>query len=697
MKSIIVLLPLLLSSYFLGQDIVVDPQDVTIKRDNWGIPHIYGEKDIHVAYGLAYANAEDAFVQMQEMFIIAKGFNGRYKGKEGAKTDYMLHALNIPENIDKLYDSQISYEFHNYLTAYCQGVNHYADQHPKEVFIKKLFPITPKDVLQGYAFFIAIESHVDKALKYIFNEEKITSQEIATDLSKGSNGMVISGNKMTSGKTTLMMNPHLPMYGLGSLFEAHLVSEEGLNIHGAVWHGGVSCLLGVNENLGWTSTTNNVDKNDTYVLEMHEKNPLLYKNDGNWLDLEMKKQKLKVKILGITIPVKKKMYTSVFGPTFKTDYGTYSIAYTCYERIMGAEQYFLMNKASNLQEFKDLFKMQGIPDENFIYGDRKQNIYMINNAPMSWKLEEYDYNGLLPGNISSTQWSGFQLLGPEKMVQFENPFCGYLYNCNHNPQWASSPCYEMPDSLLAVNYFNDWKKDNNRSLTIKNFLTEKEGEKISLEELKEMKYTQQLPANGPILSIYRELMQCKDKKEFKEYDYLYKELEGWDFDFNKESKAGTVFTLVTRYIWDNTNSGREILYEAPTYSDSVYLETLKYTKTYLDKHYNGQVIPLKDILKHQRGDVTIGIGGFADVLSLIYPLEQEDGTLKAYLGENVTMFIQFGEDDIIIESVVPYGSSNRPESKHYTDQMDLFTGQKLKRVYLKEVDVLPTIVETYHP
>ena len=696
MKSLFVLLFFCSVSAF-AQDLAINPEDVTIKRDNWGIPHVYGEKDVHVAFGLAYANAEDAFIEMQEMFIIAKGLNGVYNGKEGVKTDFMLHSLNIPQKVDELYAGQVSYEFQQYLEAYCQGVNHYAKQYPKKVILKNVFPLTPKDVLQGYAFFIAIESHVDKALQEIFDEKKITSKEIATDLSKGSNGMVIASQKMTSGKTTLMMNPHLPMYGLGSLFEAHLVSEEGLNIHGAVWHGGVSCLLGVNEYLGWTSTTNNVDKNDTYILEMHPKKKNRYTIDSTWFDLEVKKQKLKVKILGINIPVKKKMYTSLMGPTYKTNHGTYSVAYTCYDRIMGAEQYFLMNKATNLAEFKALFEMQGIPDENFIYGDRKQNIYMINNAPMSWKLSCYDYTKLLPGNRSSTQWSCFQLLGSKKMLQFENPFCGYLYNCNNNPQWASSPCYEHPDSLLAANYFNDWKNDNNRSLSIKNFLIEKEGEKISLEELKEMKYSQQLPANGPFLNIYYELMSYKDSIDFLPFDYIYREMENWDYDFNKESKAGTIFTLLTKYIWDNTGSGREILYSKPSYEKQVYQDALTFTHDYLAKYFEGKVIPLEDILKHKRGEVSIGIGGFADVLSLIYPVQEDNGILKAYLGENITMFIQFGEDDIIIESVVPYGSSNDPESKHYTDQMEMFTNQQLKRVYLEEENILPTIVETYHP
>jgi acyl-homoserine-lactone acylase len=181
-----------------------------------------------------------------------------------------------------------------------QGANRYAEKHPQEILVKNLFPINGKDIIKGYAFFVAVESHVDKAIKTILSDE-IAEIDLATDLSKGSNGMVISGEMMEDGKTTLMMNPHLPMYGLASMFEAHLVSNEGLNIHGAILHGGVSCFLGVNENLAWTSTTNNIDKNDTYQLEINPENKLQYSVDGKWLTLTEKKQKLKAKILGVLI------------------------------------------------------------------------------------------------------------------------------------------------------------------------------------------------------------------------------------------------------------------------------------------------------------------------------------------------------------------------------------------------------------
>ena len=39
--------------------------DVTIYRDTWGVPHIFGKTDADAAYGLAYANAEDDLQNIQ--------------------------------------------------------------------------------------------------------------------------------------------------------------------------------------------------------------------------------------------------------------------------------------------------------------------------------------------------------------------------------------------------------------------------------------------------------------------------------------------------------------------------------------------------------------------------------------------------------------------------------------------------------
>ena len=61
--------------------------DVTIYRDKWGVPHIYGETDKDVAFGLAYANAESDFKNVQDALLAARGQMARYYGKDYAPID----------------------------------------------------------------------------------------------------------------------------------------------------------------------------------------------------------------------------------------------------------------------------------------------------------------------------------------------------------------------------------------------------------------------------------------------------------------------------------------------------------------------------------------------------------------------------------------------------------------------------------
>ena len=58
--------------------------DVTIYRDSWGVPHIFGKTDADAAYGLAYANAEDDFKNMQDAVLAARGTLASVYGKDQA-------------------------------------------------------------------------------------------------------------------------------------------------------------------------------------------------------------------------------------------------------------------------------------------------------------------------------------------------------------------------------------------------------------------------------------------------------------------------------------------------------------------------------------------------------------------------------------------------------------------------------------
>ncbi|MFN2217352.1 MAG: penicillin acylase family protein, partial [Anaerolineae bacterium] len=122
--------------------------DVRILRDEWGVPHIFGQTDADVAYGLAYAHAEDDFLTIQQTMLAARGKLATVYGLDATPNDYMVHLLRIWDVVDAAYAEDLSQEVRAICDAYADGLNRYAALHPDEAF-PGLFPATGKDVLAG--------------------------------------------------------------------------------------------------------------------------------------------------------------------------------------------------------------------------------------------------------------------------------------------------------------------------------------------------------------------------------------------------------------------------------------------------------------------------------------------------------------------------------------------------------------------
>jgi acyl-homoserine lactone acylase PvdQ len=65
---------------------------VTIYRDTYGVPHIYGKTDASVVFGLMYAQAEDNFWQLEEDYIRALGRAAEVDGPRGLAADILARA-----------------------------------------------------------------------------------------------------------------------------------------------------------------------------------------------------------------------------------------------------------------------------------------------------------------------------------------------------------------------------------------------------------------------------------------------------------------------------------------------------------------------------------------------------------------------------------------------------------------------------
>ena len=88
-KSIIY--PLLLS-ITLSLFAQIDPKKIDIVRDAYGVPHIFAKTDAEVAYGLAWAHAEDDFITIQQSYLAGNNLLSNHLGKKGIPADFLAHS-----------------------------------------------------------------------------------------------------------------------------------------------------------------------------------------------------------------------------------------------------------------------------------------------------------------------------------------------------------------------------------------------------------------------------------------------------------------------------------------------------------------------------------------------------------------------------------------------------------------------------
>ncbi len=663
---------------------IVDPKSIDILRDRWGVPHIYSKTDAGVAYGLAWAHSEDDFKTIQQGFLAGKAMLGLYSGKKGATVDYVIQFLQCRKIVDERYETDISASYKLILENYAAGINAYAKAHPEEVLVKKLFPVHPKDMLTYSLLQLAISSGADKALKEITEGTVATLPELSPG---GSNAYAFNSKKTEDGNVYLAINSHQPLEGPVAWYEAHLMSDEGWNILGALFPGSPSILHGCNEYLGWAHTVNNPDKLDVYQLELNPQNKNQYKLDGKWEELITTVVKLKVKIAGIPISVKKEIHESKFGPTMVTKKGAFSIRTGALMEIRALEQWYLMNKAKNYTQFKKALDVGALPGYNIVYADRYDTIYYLSNGKIPIRNPAYNWTGTLPGQTTKTLWNAFHKIS--HLPQVLNPPSGYLYNSNHSPFNATA----TSDNIQEGNYdptMNYETHDNNRSNRFMEMIAQYP--KLSYENFKTIKYDLQLPAK----LAYRTnadtlfMLSPSDDNDNKE---IIAALMSWDRKAAIDSRGAAIFAALFYKVVEEQNNGAAY----KSLSKGKCLELLKFIKSYFQKNFGRLNVTLGEYQNLVRGDRSVQLPGLPDVIASMYSKEFKGGKVKGDQGESYIELVKFTKDGPEIETINCYGSSNKSESKHYADQMELFVQQKTKPMTLRKDKVYKEAVRIYHP
>ena len=678
-----VLLSLLLVSTLSYSQI--NPKNIDIVRDEYGIPHIYAQTDAEVAYGLAWANAEDDFTTIQEAYLAGNAMLSNYIGLKGAAADFITQFIGSKNLIEEKIGT-ISEDYMAVVEGYSQGLNAYASNNPDKVLYKKLFPITPKKMLMYSQLQLFISNEGAYWAGRILNND--TQDDFLDQNLTGSNVIAMNSSKTVSGETFLAINTHQPLEGPTSWYEVHLNSQEGTNIIGTMYPGTPNVVIGVNEYLGWSHTVNYPDKTDVFKLRM--KNKRKYIVDEEEYELEKLKAKITIKVLGIPIKINRKYYKSIYGPTLKNKSGYYSIRTPTLFNVKALEQWWRMGKSKNFTEFYNNLKMKELPGFNIGYADKYDTIFYMSNGIIPKRAQGYNWKGIVPGDTKKTLWTEYHNI--EDLPQVIQPESGFIYNANHSP-FKSTSADENPNEENYNENMGYETYDNNRSTRLIELI--ESYDRVSYDDFKDIKYDNSFPSkfnyNFMDISIIETLKLQAENDLFELLDIIQKWDRKTDIDSQGAGLYGVLYYQLVRNYRDEIQKNNKIV------SKEILLSALADTKAYIINNFGSTEITLGDFQKLVRGDKELPIWGLPDVITAMSSRPYKDGKHKVTQGESYIGLVRFNENGPILESIISYGNSDNPESDHYTDQMEKYSKFQTKKMTFDKNIIYSEAKEIYNP
>lgn len=666
--------------------------NVTIVRDSFGVPHIFGKTDADCSYGLVYCALEDDYKTVMWGLMLARGKLGLMMGIEGAKIDYAVQLLGIPEFMEKHYHSDLSPETKKLLEAGAAAGNDWIKNNPDKIIFKNLLPIRPTDFIAGYMLSMALMTGIDNTIKQVVGESMPTIDYNQNE--RGSNALAMNSNITADGSVYLDCNAHQPLEGPMSWYEAHLHSEEGLNIVGATFHGAVSIFHGTNENLGWAHTTNYFDAIDVFQLQPDPKKKNHYLVDGKSYKLKTSRAKLSVNLSKkplekkFVLTIGKKKWWSMFGATYKNKKGIFAIRLASNMTLMSVEQWYKMNRAKNYTEFRKALDIKGIINQYITYADRYDTIYCVSNGAMPVRADGYNWQSTVPGNTTKTLWTEY--LPHDSLPHVLNPKCGYVFEVN-NTSYNMTAKEENPKPLPCQKNISFAMTETNRSMRFNEMMEKLKGKKLTWDDFLQIKYDAHYPQRviAPFKKFELEEVFHLDESKYPDIADAIKVMKDWSVErsgYITDTNATLVFKWIYGTYFSINDKIEQKFIDSPDYKINYFVNGVRKAREDMLKDFGKLCVPLGDFQRHQRADIDLPTSGGPDMWNAKAGDAIQNGKIRIKAGESYILLSKFKKDGSLpdLRSIMCYGSSNTPGAKHYTDQMQLYVNQQTKEISLSK-------------
>ncbi|TNF29527.1 MAG: hypothetical protein EP314_02620, partial [Bacteroidetes bacterium] len=331
---------------------------------------------------------------------------------------------------------------------------------------------------------------------------------------------------------------------------------------------------------------------------------------------------------------------------------------------------------------------------NIVYADRNDTIYYVDYGMIPDRNEGYNYEELLPGNTSRTNWD--KVIPLERLPYYLNPECGYVFNTNNAPFNATCE-YGNLECEAYHPHMGFRTNDNNRSVQFQN-LIEAAGDRLSWDEFKAIKWDQALPTNHVFLQSMQNAFALEPEK-YPDIADAIAVVKRWNFDMGPQNMQAAFAYAVTQKVMKAVGRRSEAVEEGLYAPDSLWVNAVRKTKEEFLRHFDKLEMPFGEVQTFTRSGKTVGLGGIADVLAAAASeWDAENGTMECKGGDTYVQLTRFTKEGLPhIESLMAGGNSDRPDSPHFNDQMDLLAGHRTKPMTLDKEQVLKEAVKVYHP
>lgn len=685
-----------------------EAQRVTIIRDNWGVPHIYGKTDADAVFGLLYAQCEENFQRVEENNLEMLGRLSEVYGEEKLCDDLEMRLIYDSSAAIQDYNMSPAW-FKKLLNAAADGVNFFLYKHPavKPAVLTRFKPWFA--LMRTNGSISATQtggiSQQDMRNLYKIDGSGVSLNELGgVPVSKtslggsvneqtddiGSNGFAVAPSKTRSKNAIIYINPHVTFY---YRTEMQMVSDEGLNAYGGVTWGTFFIFQGFNQHCGWMHTSSGADVADAYKEKIQKKNnAFFYLYDGKWLPVKARQVTIRSKEGGILKQKTFTCYATGHGPVMGSRNGEWLSLRENNRSLTALVQSWLRTKAKGFEDFKKIMDMRSNSSDNTVFADDKGHIAYWHGNFIPKRDSKLDWSEPVDGTTSATEWKGLHSL--DEMVHVYNPASGWIQNCNSTPftvSGESSPKKENYPVYMAPD------EENYRAINAERLLSKANDVTVD-KVIKDIGYSHYLSAFEvllpPLFSAYDGLPESDSLRTMLREPISL--LRSWD----KSSSVSSIATTLA-IEWASRSNGDS--------SSKEKLILLLETVRDLEEKFGSWKIAWGEINRYQRvaegeefddskPSLASGLAASAFGSLPSFVARRYDGTNRRY-GYNGNSFIacvEFGER-LKAKSIITGGQSFDSSSKHFTDQAQMYLDGDFKDVLFYKEDVLKHAEKQYHP